>query len=103
MTSDAGGGVYWGPVSSYKEDADGKVTINMAHIGYGTQPGGAMCVLQGTGTGECRRVVVSANHSTNYTIGWSPNKRFSVPLDHTSMINIMPYQGKIAFNRNRYR
>ena len=54
MTSDAGGGVYYGGVASY----DGaKRRLALSDAAGGTQPGGVLCVLDGTGTGECRRVV----------------------------------------------
>ena len=144
MTSDAGGGVYWGrvvtgkkqnkdqisvassasasasekdaatttttsttststssrAVRSFNQDND---TITLLDWVGGTQPGGAMCVLEGTNTGQCRRVIQSGSNETNYTEGWTINKPFSLPLDDTSKIAIMPYQGKIAFNRNQYQ
>ena len=99
MTSDAGGGVYWGAIS-VTDSHTGELTLK-DWVG-GIQPGGAMCILQGTATGECRRVVQSGTSASNYTQGWLPNKPFSVPLDATSRLAIMPYQGKIAFNSNHY-
>lgn len=49
--SDGGGGVYFGPATSKG------VELSLAKPSSGAQPGGAVCVLGGTGTGECRRVV----------------------------------------------
>ena len=54
MTCDGGGGVYWGPARS-----DG-VVVTLPTNATGTQPGGAMCVLSGAATGECRRVLGNA-------------------------------------------
>jgi hypothetical protein len=96
------GGVYFGGVAAYTETTPNTYSIDLSQQAYGTQPGGAMCVLQGTGTGECRRVVVSGKNTSNYTLGWQVNRPFSVPLDQTSRIAIMPFQGRIAFNRNSY-
>jgi hypothetical protein len=53
MTSDAGGGVYAGMVKA--QTADKPLAVALAEPATGTQPGGALCVLSGTGTGECRR------------------------------------------------
>ena len=115
MTSDAGGGVYYGSVAAYRHVetengvTGGGVSIDLHDTVYGVQPGGAMCVLQGTGTGECRRVFKSGDQYINITSGkptyqtnWVPNLPFSVDLDSTSMLGIMPFQGRIAFNRNKY-
>jgi hypothetical protein len=158
MTSDAGGGVYWGAVvpqetskhpqifniqysifniqhftnsminncvltffslsslsllvsmctvlSSYpagtSSSSNPLTAITLVDWVGGVQPGGAMCVLQGSNTGQCRRVVTSGTPESNYTRGWSINIPFAIPLDSSSRIAIMPYQGKIAFNRNRY-
>lgn len=49
--SDGGGGVYFGPATSKGAE------LTLAKPSSGSQPGGAVCVLSGTGTGECRRVV----------------------------------------------
>lgn len=54
MTCDGGGGVYWGAARS-----DG-VVVTLPTKATGTQPGGAMCVLSGAATGECRRVLGNA-------------------------------------------
>ena len=51
MTCDGGGGVYFGGATSVG------TAVSLANAASGAQPGGAMCVLAGTGTGECRRVV----------------------------------------------
>lgn len=59
MTSDAGGGVYVGFVEAQTEGALNQVTLSEAAAG--PQPGGAFCVLSGTNTGDCRRVVSSTS------------------------------------------
>ena len=56
MTCDGGGGVYYGQASTNLSSSGG-TRIELAQAAAGPQPGGAMCVLLGTGTGECRRVV----------------------------------------------
>ena len=55
MTCDGGGGVYFGAATS-----KGAV-VTLGGKASGAQPGGSVCVLRGTGTGECRRVVSTAS------------------------------------------
>ena len=105
MTCDGGGGVYYGGARA----AAGSTRIALAAPATGKQPGGALCILAGRGTGECRRVVSShvetsgspeapANNMSVFDI----TRPFSVSLDRTSMVTIMPYIGHIAFNGNAY-
>ena len=63
MTSDAGGGVYAGMVKA--QTARQPLRIELAVPATGAQPGGALCVLSGTGTGECRRVISSSAAKEN--------------------------------------
>lgn len=51
MTCDGGGGVYFGHATSAGD------IVTLASPAAGPQPGGGVCVLQGTGTGECRRAI----------------------------------------------
>lgn len=53
MTCDGGGGVYYGTATAPL----GSTTVTLSSPASGPQPGGALCVLNGTGTGECRRVL----------------------------------------------
>ena len=57
MTCDGGGGVYYGPATSAGTE------VTLAAPAAGPQPGGAVCVLSGTGTGQCRRAI--KNGATN--------------------------------------
>eukprot|EP00051_Salpingoeca_urceolata_P024169 m.421658 g.421658 ORF g.421658 m.421658 type:complete len:919 (-) comp20198_c0_seq6:105-2861(-) len=57
MTLDGGGGVYYGPVEG--PPATSGTQLKLAAEAQGTQPGGAVCVLAGKGTGQCRRIVSS--------------------------------------------
>eukprot|EP00041_Stephanoeca_diplocostata_P029767 m.886641 g.886641 ORF g.886641 m.886641 type:complete len:955 (-) comp23627_c0_seq5:567-3431(-) len=70
MTCDNGGGVYYGAVlpaaNARHSNETRQVPETLIHLNTSAsaaQPGGAMCVLQGTGTGECRRVI--KNPATN--------------------------------------
>ena len=54
MTCDGGGGVYFGGATSKG------TAVTLSTASHGSQPGGSICVLSGTGTGECRRVVSAA-------------------------------------------
>ena len=72
-----------------------------------------ICVLEGTNTGACRRVVSGLSATTvcnktqaahflcperNFTF----DKPFPSPLDETSLVSIMPFVGHMAFNGNDY-
>jgi len=95
MTCDGGGGVYYGAAVT---SATAATDIVLAEAATGLQPGGAVCVLAGTGTGECRRAVkTSADLLT-----WTVDKPFSIPLDVSSNVTIMPYVGHIVFTGNHY-
>lgn len=87
MTSDAGGGVYSGNV---KAQAAGSTTVTLAIQAHGTQPGGAMCVLGGTGAGECRRVLSSSSQPT------PPLAPPAVPKQMTSLL-LVPCAQAYAF------
>ena len=114
MTSDAGGGVYAGMVKP--QSADAPLRIELAESATGTQPGGALCVLSGTCTGECRRVTNSSStdgnapmvpqtchgHGCGSQDVFTIDRPFTYPLDDTSHITILPFTGQIAFNANDY-
>jgi hypothetical protein len=102
MTCDGGGGVYYGGARA----GAGSTRVALAAPATGAQPGGALCVLAGSGTGECRRVVSAhaapTSDAPQALDEFDVTHPFSVALDATSMITIMPYVGHIAFNGNAY-
>ena len=54
MTLDGGGGLYWGDVAS----ADGTALVLTHNTSRAEcMPGGNACVLDGTATGQCRRII----------------------------------------------
>ena len=72
-----------------------------------------ICVLEGTNTGACRRVVsglsettvcnkTQAAHSLCPERHFTFDKPFPSPLDETSLVSIMPFVGHMAFNGNDY-
>eukprot|EP00039_Didymoeca_costata_P023790 m.8277 g.8277 ORF g.8277 m.8277 type:complete len:915 (-) comp3864_c0_seq1:40-2784(-) len=63
MTCDGGGGVYYGPATS------SGTHVSLPTAASNSQPGGALCVLKGTGTGECRRVVSNAAGNASFANG----------------------------------
>ena len=94
MTTDCCGGVYYGRVR--EESAEG-TCVHLAGTMIYPQPGGALCVLNGTNAGDCRRVASGGNLTAVFL-----NKKFASPLDASSLVTIVPFQGHIAFVGNRY-
>lgn len=96
MTFDDAGGSYWGPVAEVNGDvlttaADCKATTEE----WGGWVGGSIIVLNGTGAGQWRRIVVAGvytdpNVTTNRT--WVVDSPFAVTPDATSFIEIMPFR-----------
>eukprot|EP00941_MAST-03F_sp_MAST-3F-sp1_P003605 g3605.t1 len=95
MTCDATVGVYFGHIDV---KASKPTEIHLVTKASGPQLNGNMCVLEGTGTGECRRVT---HYDSTFQI-WTINTPFTLPLDATSRINIATFVGNIAFNGNQY-
>ena len=46
--------------------------------------------------------VNSGTKESNYTVGWTVDRAFTVPLDASSKVTILPFTGQIAFNNNDY-
>jgi len=108
MTCDGGGGAFFGHIMPLTP-----TSVRTAHAARGIQPGGAICVLEGTNTGACRRVIsgLSATTVCNKTQKahfLCPERHFTFdtpfpsPLDGTSLVSIMPFVGHMAFNGNDY-
>ena len=100
MTFDGGGGVYTGSV--VPQTATGATgaaaTLAVPATGLGAQPGGAVCVLSGTQTGECRRALGSREDTDKAQTVWTLTGAFSAPLDATSKVTIFPFVGHVAYN-----
>ena len=101
LTTDSGppSGVYQGGVVP---QATATVQLVLAAPAAGAMQGGALCVLAGAATGECRRVLKSGTAASKFSAGWEVDRPFTVPLDGGSHITILPYTGRIAFNGNNY-
>jgi len=66
MTCDGGGGVYYGPATS-----NGTI-VTLATKASSSQNGGAMCVVKGDSTGECRRVIGNPRHEPGTPVASTP-------------------------------
>jgi len=97
MTTDCCGGVYFGKVRPQTESNLTRVDLT-GMMAY-PQPGGALCVLNGTNAGDCRRVASGGNDNLRWV---RLDRPFASPLDETSLITILPFQGHIAFVGNTY-
>ena len=98
MTTDCCGGVYYGHVAPQSTAAP-STALTLASPMTSPQPGGALCVLEGTGAGDCRRLAVGASDSATAVTLAAP---FAAPLDASSLVTLVPFQGHIAFVGNRY-
>ena len=103
MTLDGGGGSYWGRVEKISGTA---MTLqHNASSGQGCFPGGNVCVLDGTATGQCRRIVSCAD--SNKTAGSSKRHfvleaPFPTAPDNTSLLTIVGYLGRALFIGNHW-
>ena len=85
MTTDCCGGVYYGRVQP--QPAASLRTVALATPMISPQPGGALCVLNGTNAGDCRRLAKGdADSLSSVTL----DKPFTAPLDASSIITIVP-------------
>jgi hypothetical protein len=107
MTFDDAGGAYFGRVAG----ADGTTlttaedTRSAGDIKAGGWAGGCVVVLNGTGAGQYRRVVVPGigpepTNPNNRT--WVVDKPWDLPPDATSFIQITPYRGRNIFAGSRW-
>jgi len=96
MTFDCCGGSYLGNITS----DDGATTIVLENELISANPGGALCVLNGTNAGDCRRIITYNNETNMNTL--NIDKPFVVPLDTTSIVTAVPYQGTLLFVGNNY-
>lgn len=112
LTMDGGGGAYYGGIDSTSGDG---LTLTLSKdpifAGYyppGYQPrllnytGGCVCVLSGMGQGQWRRVV-----SNDWGVGgtnrsWVVTHPFTLPLDATSLLSIVPFRGDIIIANNAF-
>lgn len=95
MTLDGGGGVYFGLI---EKATHGSASVTIAKPATGPQPAGAVCILNGTGTGQCRRIVSSsADHKT-----WTLDMPYAKTPDATSTVVIIPWVGHLMWTNNRY-
>lgn len=95
MTLDGGGGVYYGHV---KPSTRGATSIVLLKSAQAAQPGGALVVLNGTGTGQYRRIVGSTSSNTV----WELESPFDVSLDASSIVTIIPWVGHLMWTNNHY-
>jgi hypothetical protein len=104
MTFDGSGGLYFGAVAA----ATGKRLV-LAHdplersYATGGEPrppapnswvGAAVCILDGRGAGQYRRV---ASHDGR---AWNIDRPWTIPPDETSLISIVPFRGHVLFVGN---
>merc|ERR1712070_381285 len=97
MTTDCccfGASCYFGGV---KTQVPGSRSAILTGAVTGAMPGGAFCVLNGTNAGDCRRIAAGGNASELML-----DQPFAAPLDETSIVTTVPFQGRIAFVGNRY-
>ena len=93
MTSDAGGGAYFGKVASARGTT---VTLAEDPQGAGNWLGGCLYVMDGKGTGQFR--VVTACTGREVTVA----EPFEVQPDATSTVSWCAYQGRCLFLDNSF-
>jgi len=94
MTLDWGGGSYYGPIDPRRTTNN---LIKLKAEAVSTPYFNNLCVIAGTGTGQCQRITQNINNRT-FTIV----KPFAQALDETSMVTILPYLGQFIFTNNHY-
>eukprot|EP01047_Picozoa_sp_COSAG01_P061424 COSAG01_NODE_7672_length_3104_cov_2.368053_1_plen_274_part_00 len=105
---DNAGNAYYGPIASTSLDGT-KLTIAhgfdpRSHSYTDRVEGGALVVLAGTGAGQYRRIV-SWPQPSCHGVGqcvFEIDAKLAVPLDATSVIEVMPFRGKNIFHRTHY-
>lgn len=99
LTFDAAGGAYLGRVASVSG-----VTVELAadpeFRRYAKNPvnwvGTALCVMDGTGAGQYRRVVKHSGRT------WEIDRPFAVLPDTSSVISIVPFRGRVLIVGNAF-
>lgn len=98
FTFDGAGGAYFGTIS---ESAGTRLTLAGDPKGYGFHPnerdswvGSAVCILEGRGAGQWRRVV------SNDGRVWELDRPWAVAPDTQSVITIVPFKGRVLFIGN---
>ena len=108
MTYDNAGNAYFGPIASTSANGT-QLTISNAMdpttYGYTDQiAGGAMVVVSGTGAGQYRRIVSWPRSLPNNSSGtFEIDTPLTVPLDGSSVVQVMPMRGKNIFHNTHYR
>ena len=108
LTFDDAGGSYFGPVArvdgeTITTEYDCKAPESME---WGGWAGGSVVVLNGTGTGQWRRIVVPGPtgpdlpQPNNRT--WVLDRPFDIPPSPGDFIEIMPFRGTAVWERNRF-
>ena len=92
--TDCCGGVYFGGIAS--DDGAGAVVLSESQVS--PQPGGALCVLNGTNAGDCRRLAAGGDGATAIAL----DRPFAAPLDDSSIVTVIPFQGHIMWVGNYY-
>ena len=59
-------------------------------------PGSALCVLNGTNAGDCRRVTTMAADNMTLNVDYP----FVAPLDDSSVVTVVPYQVRSCEERS---
>jgi hypothetical protein len=100
-TYDNSGGCYLGPILSIN------ITLGtVTGVGSAIRDeciGGAVVVLNGTGTGQIRRVVgASTQHSTTNVV-YTLDAAFADGAQPDGWISVIPFRGRNIFHRNTYR
>jgi len=94
MTSDAGGGAYFGKVASAKD-----TTVTLAeepNLQGRDWRGAGLYILDGKGSGQYRRVVSANGHNVVVEYPWQVNP------DTTSTVTVCAYQGRCLFIGNDF-
>ena len=107
MTYDTESGSYFGPLSSI---VNGTIVHTLhdtkpaSYMKFGAWRGGALAVLNGTGAGQVRRIVVPGIDSkpslTNRT--WIVDRAFDIEPEKDDYVQIMAFRGRAIFFRNLY-
>lgn len=109
MTFDCAGGLYFGPLASVSPD---ELTLTLASDAWPAQSmewggfaGGSIAIVNGTGTGQYRRIVVPGVNATaapsNRT--WVIDSPFVPSPDASSIVQVLPFRGRNIWHRNTYK
>ncbi|MEN6304173.1 MAG: glycosyl hydrolase family 28-related protein [Armatimonadia bacterium] len=93
MTSDAGGGAYFGKVASSTPTV---VTLGGDTTGNRDWTGGGIYILDGKGSGQYRRIAGMKGREVTVAQPWQ------VPPDTTSTVTVCAYQGRCLFIGNDF-